>query len=183
MAIGRVITSLQTKDEDGNFPQSLFHPIGGEARYIAPIRGSSVNNIEEQFLIGVDCITTVEKDTINDETVTKTIKEFRKDIVDPTNFYKMIIIDYDLDLVPRQYTDELPDGGAAGAGNVGTFIIDNSVVNGEETVDPVKIQETTLYFYRTKNDPSPVEVSKKTTFRQYINGKKIVKEIIENRLS
>lgn len=83
-----VITQARRKNSVG-FDSPL--PIGTSAKYVTGIRGTSVNNIEENMLLGYDLITTIETNPI--EGVTHIIKEFKKE-EDENNYYYIDIYEY-----------------------------------------------------------------------------------------
>ena len=70
-----VISKLSKKSSTGF---DTPYPIGTDAKYISGVRGTHVNNIEEQFLIGFDCITTTE---ILEDGTEFVVQEFRDDTV------------------------------------------------------------------------------------------------------
>ena len=55
MASKNVIKFLMTKGADGFSTPSY---LGAEQYFVSALRGSKNNNLEEQYLMGVDCITT-----------------------------------------------------------------------------------------------------------------------------
>ena len=77
-----VINSLTKKAENSN----TTYQIATKQFLVEPLRGSTgVNNLEEQFLLGVDCVTTEQEDS---STHVKTIvQEFRNADSVTTNYY------------------------------------------------------------------------------------------------
>ena len=80
-----VIKKIKTKNND-SFSSTMY--LGAEQRFIGALRGSNnIDNLEEQYIIGVDCITwekwsgTDHKHTI--------IKEFRNG-EQSTDYYKIV---------------------------------------------------------------------------------------------
>ena len=77
-----VINSLTKKAENSD----TTYQIAAKQFLVEPLRGSTgVNNLEEQFLLGVDCVTTEQEDS---STHAKTIvQEFRNADSVTTNYY------------------------------------------------------------------------------------------------
>lgn len=77
-----VINSLTKKAENSD----TTYQIASKQFLVEPLRGSTgVNNLEEQFLLGVDCVTTEQEDS---STHVKTIvQEFRNADSVTTNYY------------------------------------------------------------------------------------------------
>ena len=77
-----VINSLTKKAENSD----ITYQIASKQFLVEPLRGSTgVNNLEEQFLLGVDCVTTEQEDS---STHVKTIvQEFRNADSVTTNYY------------------------------------------------------------------------------------------------
>lgn len=83
----QVLTRLRERTSTG-FDSPVL--IGSAARLISGVRGTTVNNIEENFLLGCDCITT--RKTLSDGTL-KIRQEFRSDNVNE-NYYYIITFHY-----------------------------------------------------------------------------------------
>lgn len=77
-----VINSLTKKAKNSD----ITYQIATKQFLVEPLRGSTgVNNLEEQFLLGVDCVTTEQEDS---STHVKTIvQEFRNADSVTTNYY------------------------------------------------------------------------------------------------
>ena len=77
-----VINSLTKKAKNSD----ITYQIAAKQFLVEPLRGSTgVNNLEEQFLLGVDCVTTEQE---NSSTHIKTIvQEFRNADSVTTNYY------------------------------------------------------------------------------------------------
>ena len=82
MATLEAVKSFTIKKENGN----ITYPLCQSQFLVEPLRGSTgVNNLEEQFLLGVDCVTTEQEDS---STHVKTIvQEFRNADSVTTNYY------------------------------------------------------------------------------------------------
>lgn len=80
--ITTTINSLTKKAENSD----TTYQIASKQFLVEPLRGSTgVNNLEEQFLLGVDCVTTEQEDS---STHVKTIvQEFRNADSVTTNYY------------------------------------------------------------------------------------------------
>ena len=82
--MAEVIKQIKTKN-NGSFSSPVF--LGAEQRYVGALRGNTnVDNLEEQYIIGVDCITTEEWG----DTFHKITKEFRNS-EQSTDYYKLVI--------------------------------------------------------------------------------------------
>lgn len=86
--IVKIIAEISKKRD--NISNYDTYPIGTQARYISGVRNAGGNNIEEQFLLGFDCITTKEVDEDKNEIITQ---EFRKENI-TTGFYKVTTWNY-----------------------------------------------------------------------------------------
>lgn len=69
MAALQVITSIQQKDSTNSYSSPIM--IGAEQRFVKALRQSHNNNLEEQSILGVDCITVEEWDANNTHIITK----------------------------------------------------------------------------------------------------------------
>ena len=80
--ITTVVNSLTKKAKNSD----ITYQIAAKQFLVEPLRGSTgVNNLEEQFLLGVDCVTTEQEDS---STHVKTIvQEFRNADSVTTNYY------------------------------------------------------------------------------------------------
>ena len=82
--MAEVIKQIKTKSND-SFSSPIF--LGAEQRFVGALRGNTgVDNLEEQYIIGVDCITTEEWNG----TSHKLTKEFRNS-EQSTDYYKLVI--------------------------------------------------------------------------------------------
>ena len=184
-----IITQMRRKNASG-FDTPFF--IGSAAKYITGIRGTNVNNIEENMLIGVDCISTEE--VLQGDVIHLTI-EYRDE--DTTkNYYILDSYEYKeyssdkryfsgeklmlpLDSNDNDYQDETLLGI-----DLNTYsILDNNIfniINNEEPVSPI-ICEQTLKF--VNNEGNTISVAKKTIYAKYTeDGKTIQKQVIQNLL-
>ena len=81
----------QIKQKTGSEFSSSIH-LGAEQRFVGALRQSHNDNLEEQSILGVDCVTT---ETWSGDTHTIT-KEFH-DGTQSTNFYKLVTVFKDSD--------------------------------------------------------------------------------------
>lgn len=200
MASANVIKSLQTKDNSGFSSPSY---LGTEQYFVSPLRGSSINNLEEQFVIGVDCITS---SWIDEQGVKRTNKEFyNADVKNPKNYYVLEIYEYLAGSTTKTYIDYMPKGGDPEQGEILTlkipnekghigeepnqFYFDSDVFKFNEDKSEVLINSDDLLssleqLYFINNVNNKILVSEKRVF-DYVDdeGKKITKEIITNHLS
>ena len=195
-----VISKLSKKSSTGF---DTPYPIGTDAKYISGVRGTHVNNIEEQFLIGFDCITTTE---ILEDGTEFVIQEFRDDtvtqeyyIIETHNFANFETAKHFLkknalylpgDLADNKFTS---DDQPAGAGSVSFVGIDTSVYSfsddgstlqiiAQQKVDAPVVSLSVLK-YQSKIGTDPIDVAEKILYAaEDISGKVVQKQIIKNLL-
>ena len=195
-----VISKLSKKSSTGF---DTPYPIGTDAKYISGVRGTHVNNIEEQFLIGFDCITTTE---ILEDGTEFVIQEFRDDtvtqeyyIIETHNFANFEAAKHFLkknalylpgDLADNKFTS---DDQPAGAGSVSFVGIDTSVYSFSDdgsTLQIIAQQKTdapvvslSVLKYQSIIGTAPVDVAEKILYAaEDISGKVVQKQIIKNLL-
>ena len=195
-----VISKLSKKSSTGF---ETPYPIGTDAKYISGVRGTHVNNIEEQFLIGFDCITTTE---ILEDGTEFIIQEFRDDtvtqeyyIIETHNFANFEAAKHFLkknalylpgDLADNKFTS---DDQPAGAGSVSFVGIDTSVYSFSDdgsTLQIIAQQKTdapvvslSVLKYQSIIGTAPVDVAEKILYAaEDISGKVVQKQIIKNLL-
>ena len=195
-----VISKLSKKSSTGF---DTPYPIGTDAKYISGVRGTHVNNIEEQFLIGFDCITTTE---ILEDGTEFVIQEFRDDtvtqeyyIIETHNFANFEAAKHFLkkntlylpgDLADNKFTSyDQP----AGAGSISFVGIDTSVYSFSDdgsTLQIIAKQKTdapvvslSVLKYQSIIGTAPVDVAEKILYAaKDISGKVVQKQIIKNLL-
>ena len=195
-----VISKLSKKNSTGF---DVPYPIGTDAKYISGVRGTHVNNIEEQFLIGFDCITTTE---ILEDGTEFVVQEFRDDtvtqeyyIIETHNFANFEKAKHFLkknalylpgDLKDNKFTS---DDQPAGAGSV-TFVGANTEVYSfsadGSTLQIIAQQRTdapvvslSVLKYQSKIGTDPIDVAEKILYAaEDISGKVVQKQIIKNLL-
>lgn len=195
-----VISKLSKKSSTGF---DTPYPIGTDAKYISGVRGTHVNNIEEQFLIGFDCITTTE---ILEDGTEFVIQEFRDDtvtqeyyIIETHNFANFEAAKHFLkknalylpnDLADHKFTS---DDQPAGAGSLSFVGIDTSVYSFSDdgsTLQIIAQQKTdapvvslSVLKYQSIIGTAPVDVAEKILYAaEDISGKVVQKQIIKNLL-
>ena len=195
-----VISKLSKKSSTGF---DTPYPIGTDAKYISGVRGTHVNNIEEQFLIGFDCITTTK---ILEDGTEFVVQEFRDDtvtqeyyIIETHNFANFEKAKHFLkknalylpgDLKDNKFTS---DDQPAGAGSV-TFVGANTEVYSfsadGSTLQIIAQQRTdapvvslSVLKYQSKIGTDPIDVAEKILYAaEDISGKVVQKQIIKNLL-
>ena len=195
-----VISKLSKKSSTGF---DTPYPIGTDAKYISGVRGTHVNNIEEQFLIGFDCITTTK---ILEDGTEFVVQEFRDDtvtqeyyIIETHNFANFEKAKHFLkknalylpgDLKDNKFTS---DDQPAGAGSV-TFVGANTEVYSfsadGSTLQIIAQQRTdapvvslSVLKYQSKIGTDPIDVAEKILYAaKDISGKVVQKQIIKNLL-
>ena len=195
-----VISKLSKKSSTGF---DTPYPIGTDAKYISGVRGTHVNNIEEQFLIGFDCITTTE---ILEDGTEFVIQEFRDDtvtqeyyIIETHNFANFEAAKHFLkknalylpyDLADNKFTS---DDQPAGAGSVSFVGIDTSVYSFSDDGSTLQIiaqqkadapvVSLSVLKYQSKIGTDPIDVAEKILYAaEDIGGKVVQKQIIKNLL-
>ena len=195
-----VISKLSKKSSTGF---DTPYPIGTDAKYISGVRGTHVNNIEEQFLIGFDCITTTE---ILEDGTEFVIQEFRDDtvtqeyyIIETHNFANFEAAKHFLKknalYLPRDLADNkfTSDDQPAGAGSVSFVGIDTSVYSFSDDGSTLQIiaqqkadapvVSLSVLKYQSIIDTAPVDVAEKILYAaEDISGKVVQKQIIKNLL-
>ena len=195
-----VISKLSKKSSTGF---DTPYPIGTDAKYISGVRGTHVNNIEEQFLIGFDCITTTE---ILEDGTEFVVQEFRDDtvtqeyyIIETHNFANFETAKHFLKknalYLPSELTDNkfTSDDQPAGAGSV-TFVGVNTEVysfsDDGSTLQIIAQQKAdapvvslSVLKYQSKTGTDPIKVAEKILYAaEDISGKVVQKQIIKNLL-
>ena len=195
-----VISKLSKKSSIGF---DTPYPIGTDAKYISGVRGTHVNNIEEQFLIGFDCITTTE---ILEDGTEFVVQEFRDDtvtqeyyIIETHNFANFETAKHFLkknalylpgDLADHKFTSDEQPTGASSVSFVG---IDTSVYSFSDdgsTLQIIAQQKTdapvvslSVLKYQSIIGTAPVDVAEKILYAaEDISGKVVQKQIIKNLL-
>ena len=195
-----VISKLSKKSSTGF---DTPYPIGTDAKYISGVRGTHVNNIEEQFLIGFDCITTTE---ILEDGTEFVIQEFRDDtvtqeyyIIEIHNFANFETAKHFLkknalylpgDLADNKFTSDNQPTGAGSVTFVGvntevySFSADGStlqIIAQQRTDTPVV--SLSVLKYQSKIGTDPIDVAEKILYAaEDISGKVVQKQIIKNLL-
>ena len=195
-----VISKLSKKSSTGF---DTPYPIGTDAKYISGVRGTHVNNIEEQFLIGFDCITTTE---ILEDGTEFVVQEFRDDtvtqeyyIIETHNFANFETAKHFLkknalylpgDLADNKFTSDDQPAGAGSVTFVGvntevySFSADGSTLQiiAQQRTDAPVVSLSVLK-YQSKIGTDPIDVAEKILYAaEDISGKVVQKQIIKNLL-
>ena len=195
-----VISKLSKKSSTGF---DTPYPIGTDAKYISGVRGTHVNNIEEQFLIGFDCITTTE---ILEDGTEFVVQEFRDDtvtqeyyIIETHNFANFETAKHFLkknalylpgDLADNKFTSDDQPAGAGSVTFVGvntevySFSDDGSTLQiiAQQKADAPVVSLSVLK-YQSKIGTDPIDVAEKILYAaEDISGKIVQKQIIKNLL-
>ena len=195
-----VISKLSKKSSTGF---DTPYPIGTDAKYISGVRGTHVNNIEEQFLIGFDCITTTK---ILEDGTEFVVQEFRDDtvtqeyyIIETHNFANFEKAKHFLkknalylphDLADNKFTSDDQPAGAGSVTFVGvntevySFSADGSTLQiiAQQRTDAPVVSLSVLK-YQSKIGTDPIDVAEKILYAaEDISGKVVQKQIIKNLL-
>ena len=201
MAFNENVISKLSKKSSTGFDTS--YPIGTDAKYISGVRGTHVNNIEEQFLIGFDCITTTE---ILEDGTEFVVQEFRDDtvtqeyyIIETHNFANFEKAKHFLkknalylpgDLKDNKFTSDDQPAGAGSVTFVGvntevySFSADGSTLQiiAQQKADAPVVSLSVLK-YQSKIGTAPIKVAEKILYAaEDISGKVVQKQIIKNLL-
>ena len=145
------IKQLKTKN-NGSFSSPVY--FGAEQRFVGALRGCHLDNLEEQYILGVDCVTTEEwTSDMKTHTITK---EFHDSTQSTDNYYKLIIVEHLDKIISSSIT-----------GGIMTVSDDENV---SETTD-VEIRKESLYFNERL-------VAVKTVTQKKVSGKVITTEKI-----
>lgn len=147
-----VIKQIKQKTDSG-FSSSIN--LGAEQRYVGALRQSHNDNLEEQSILGVDCVTT---ETWSGDTHT-IVKEFH-DGSQSTNYYKLVTVFKDTDF-DEVYIEN------------GALVIDD---NNEAKSAFITIRTDSLYFINNQGEEKLI--STKTTQKKVIDNVVTTKEII-----
>ena len=147
-----VIKQIRQKSDSG-FSSSIN--LGAEQRFVGALRQSHNDNLEEQSILGVDCITT----ETWDGDIHTIVKEFH-DGTQSKNFYKLVTVikDSDFDTV---YIED------------GALVIDD---NNEAKSTFITIKTESLYYIN--NEGVEIHISTKTTRKKVVNNVVTIKEVI-----
>ena len=203
-----VISKLSKKSSTGF---DTPYPIGTDAKYISGVRGTHVNNIEEQFLIGFDCITTTEILKDGTEFIVQELRnalpfqswrnyEFQEYYIIETHnfanfekakhFLKKNALYLPGDLKDNKFTSDDQPAGAGSVTFVGvntevySFSADGSTLQiiAQQKADAPVVSLSVLK-YQSKIGTDPINVAEKILYAaEDINGKVVQKQIIKNLL-
>lgn len=197
-----VIKYLRRKNSNGFDTVSYF---GAEQRFVSPIRNSSLNNLEEQFILGTDSYTEVYEDA-NENIIIEKNFYINNDAAGAefTDYYKLISTIYkqEGEGIDPYYTASNIDfinGNKVLYGIAGDVVYgditeiylketkaraENNSVNITPDTAPVTLREDRLYFVHD-DEATKTLVTTKQIIKDYdtIDNKMIIKEIINNNLT
>ena len=185
--MNNVIYYLMQKNNDINSSFSDCIYFGSKPQFISTIRGTSINNLEEQLLIGCDAIT---EEWIDENNNTHIIKKFCSDKKD-SEYYILETIIYNPDEITVEY---IIDNNILYIDN-NLFMVEGNVLNiNSDNSDIVVLQDDMLILNEKESiskidilkfiskDKSEKVVIKKITTKEQKENKKIIKEHIVNYL-
>lgn len=206
MANGRVVRYIRKKLEDGNFDSPVY--LGSEARFVSSSRGATLNNLEEQLLIGCDTVT---EEWVDENGNLRITKEFQDESL-ASEYYKLDSIIYDYNnitnsdfffreeedgslvlcltenLNDQKISDTLEDMGETKKVNYNIFYGNNEDVYGydEDTlaIAPSKeyiMRKDTLFFV-SEEEEANIAIQKVTVQKYTIQNRKVIKEKIFSNL-
>lgn len=164
MATLNVIKSVQQKDSQGSYNSPVF--FGAEQRFVGALRQSNNNNLEEQSILGLDCITT---EFVNDDYVRIIKKEYRNANVE-SDYYILDIEVYDDTGSSNAYVDDASD----------TLVIIGSGGAAADSETFVDVRKEILSY---KNKDGEINIiSTKIIQKKTVNGVTTIQEVITNNL-
>lgn len=152
-----VIKQIKTKSSSGYSSPTY---LGAEQRFVGALRQCNLDNLEEQSLLGVDCVTTEYWQSADNAHII--IKEFH-DGSQSTNYYKLETTIYEDKFINSNIT--------TGVATVSDF---ENIAS--SNTDYVTVRIDTLYF--VVNASNIIKVATKTTQQKCDNEKYITKEVI-----
>lgn len=188
----RVITSLRRKGDDG---MGIPFPLGAAARNVTGIRGTSVNNIEEQFLIGYDCITKTEMQSNGIEIITQECRKPTETknyyIIETTYYPQFQFLNHYVSDNSMYIPNDYEDNEFITENNNETFVgkksnLYNIVSNTALRIDNEKIDESMVSktILRYKGEEEIIDIAEKIVYTAtYIDGIKYQTQEIRNLLS
>lgn len=195
-----VVRYIRRKGSDGFSEPATY--LGAEQRFVGALRNSSVNNLEEQYILGTDSYT--EKYTNeNGDWVTEKSYHINDAFHSITDYYKLVTTtpkdgstnkdfffeENELKL-PSDSTEALFGTGESPYDDIQELYCVNETTFNEDSgilkVFPSSytvVQEDDLY-YITNNGASSIHVSNKITSRKYMSEseREVTREIITNYL-
>lgn len=162
----------QIRQKDGSTFSSPIN-LGAEQRYVGALRQSHNDNLEEQSILGVDCVTT---ETWSG-TIHKIVKEFH-DGTQSTNFY----------ILTTEIYNEIADSYVDGKNLIlpklnSSLVVDTnlSITTNEISLSSsFKITRKDILSY--KNDKGEIiEISTKITQQKKVDGVITTKEVIDRK--
>ena len=164
MAALNVIKSVQQKDSLGSYDSPVF--LGAEQRFVGALRQSNNNNLEEQSILGLDCITT----EYVDENYTRIIKKEYRNAEVTTDYYILDIEIYDDVENSSAYYEESTE----------TLVIMGRNKAASENLTFVDVRKEVLS-YMNKNGEINI-ISTKVIQKKTENGVITMQEVITNNL-
>ena len=177
--------------------------LGAEQRFVGALRNSTVNNLEEQYVLGTDTYTVTYEDLDGNIIIEKSFCVTNADLADASDYYKVITTIYNsesiknddykfegdglyfantnVDTVFGDGTLDYPDITAVYCLDPKTFAFDNEDFNISPSTFTVTRKDE-LYFVK-QNEPDLLVLTKLTGFKYQIDGKKVVREQIINALN
>lgn len=192
MASANILKYLKRK-KSGAYEAPVY--IGAEQRFVGALRGSNNNNLEEQSILGLDCITTsywqdtvyIEKKEFHDGTRSNGfyILESRVYNASANAGFVEDSVQFVTDSIyfDNEYIVADANANAFIVGDI--FTITQGNINAVATIDEIdedfkRIREDILFYKNDKN--ILIEVSIKTTYEKEVNGVKTTKVLIVNKL-
>ena len=178
-----IVRELQVKDNEGVFGSPI--PIGVNQYLVSSLRGSNTNNLEEQYILGADYVSTQWTEAgVGDQIIYITEKEFyniAEGEPKPSAYYKLVTKDYEIERSSYSYLTKI-DGKQ-------TLVIENSSFTSssiENETPNIKelVQEQFLYYVKGVNSTL---VASKKKYKELIDDgntkRRVIKEEIVNHLS
>ena len=160
-----VIKTIQQKDSLGSYNSPVF--FGAEQRFVGALRQSNNNNLEEQSILGLDCITT---EYVRKEDYVRIIKKEYRNPDITTNYYVLDIEVYDGVENSNAYFDDATE----------TLVITGSGEAAADSPTFVDVRKETLSYV---NENGGIDIiSTKLIQKKTENGVTTMQEVITNNL-
>ena len=195
MASAKILKFLKRKIDSGTYGEDLY--FGAEQKFVSALRGTSNNNLEEQSILGMDCIVTASWDNTNYIEV----REFRNENV-TTGYYilETTVFNASADSSFRgseifftsdsiNFSDDalLIESREALFDDLQKSVVipqnlggSTSIISEEEPGEGFKKTRTDILFFQGKS--GKIQISEKTTYEKKTESTTITKAVIKNTL-
>ena len=157
--MSNVIKQIQKKNDDNSFSSPIN--LGADQRFVGALRQSNNDNLEEQSILGLDCVTT---ESWNDDRTEHTIRKEFHDGTKSNNYYILTTV------IKNEVNDSYVDGTR--------LVLADSYVNPATSFSIIRTD--TLSFKNSSNQE--IIISVKTTKRKEVDGIVTTTEVIDRKI-